>query len=346
MARLMSLPRRVVVLILVLIGLAVPAVIMAQDVLTMDNEEQKDWLTSFVQDRLSTPERQIRLSNIDGALGSDVSIREITISDAEGVWLRVNNARLNWNQAALFAGRLEVRSLAADSIEYIRNAVPVEGAVDLPAPEAGSFQVPELPVAVIIDELSIPSVTFGANVFGLGSEISLAGAMTLDGGNLDANLDIVRLDGPGGTLDLDVAFRNADDTIELGLALVEPENGVIANLLNIENRIVVAGQWPDGAVRRGHGQPAGQRHCRGCRSAGAAGDIDRGALSSLLRGRDGAERQCAAPCRRRAVYHRIAADRRAIVARSGGRDDWRSMPSSPTRRAGRWCCQYQGAQRG
>lgn len=239
MARLMSLPRRVAVLILVLIGLAVPAVIVAQDVLTMDNEEQKDWLTSFVQDRLSTPERQIRLSNIDGALGSDVSIREITISDAEGVWLRVNNARLNWNQAALFAGRLEVRSLAADSIEYIRNAVPVEGAVDLPAPEAGSFQVPELPVAVIMDELSIPSVTFGANVFGLGSEISLAGAMTLDGGNLDANLDIVRLDGPGGTLDLDVAFRNADDTIELGLALVEPENGVIANLLNIENRPAV-----------------------------------------------------------------------------------------------------------
>ena len=239
MARLLSLPRRFVVLVLVLIGLAVPAALVAQDVLTMDNEEQKDWLTSFVQDRLSTPERQIRLSNIDGALGSDVSIRQITISDAEGVWLRVNNARLNWNQAALFTGRLEVRSLAADSIEYIRNAVPVEGAADLPPPEAGSFQVPELPVAVIIDELSVPSVTFGANVFGLGSEISLAGAMTLDGGNLDAVIDIVRLDGPGGTLDLDVAFRNADDTIDLGLALVEPENGVIANLLNIENRPAV-----------------------------------------------------------------------------------------------------------
>ncbi|QDZ11245.1 translocation/assembly module TamB [Devosia ginsengisoli] len=241
MARLMSLPRRFVVLILVLLGLglAVPAVIVAQDVLTMGNEEQKDWLTSFVQDRLSTPERQIRLSNIEGALGSDVAIREITISDAEGVWLRVNNARLNWNQAALFTGRLEVRSLAADSIEYIRNAVPVEGAVDLPSPEAGGFQVPELPVAVILEQLSVPKVTFGAGVFGLGSEISLDGAMTLDGGSLDANLAIVRLDGPGGTLDLDVVFRNDDDSIELGLALVEPENGVIANLLNIENRPAV-----------------------------------------------------------------------------------------------------------
>jgi translocation and assembly module TamB len=98
---------------------AVPVALVAQD---MNNEEQKDWLTSFVEGQLSTPERQIRLSNIDGILGSDVSIRQITISDAEGVWLRVNNASLNWNQAALFTGRLDVRSLRADSIEYIRYA--------------------------------------------------------------------------------------------------------------------------------------------------------------------------------------------------------------------------------
>src|ERR1041384_5364387 len=128
-----------------LLCLASAPVAMAQGAAPVpaDNEEQKDFLTNFVQDRLSTPERQIRLSNIDGVLGSDVSVREITISDAEGVWLRVNNATLSWNQAALFLGRLEVRSLKADSIEYIHNAVPVEGAVDLPPPEAGSLAIPE-----------------------------------------------------------------------------------------------------------------------------------------------------------------------------------------------------------
>ncbi len=218
-----------------LILLAVPAALVAQDVLSMDNEEQKDWLTSFVQDRLSTPERQIRLSNIDGALGSDVSVREITISDQEGVWLRVNNASLNWNQAALLGGRLEVRALRADSIEYLRNAIPAEG-VDLPPPEAGSLQIPEFPVAIQLDQLSVPSVTFGESVFGLGSEISLNGALTLEGGNLDTNLDIIRLDGPGGTLDLDVAYRRDGNTIDLGLNLTEPANGVMANLLNIEGR--------------------------------------------------------------------------------------------------------------
>jgi len=225
--------RRLFVAALLLVPAAVPVALVAQD---MSNEEQKDFLTNFVQDRLSTPERQIRLSNIEGALGSDVSIREITISDAEGVWLRVNNASLNWNQAALFGGRLEVNALRADSIEYIRNAIPVEGSVDLPPPEAGTLEIPEFPVAIQIGELAVPSVRFGEGVFGLGSEISLAGSMTLDGGNLDAALDIVRLDGPGGTLDLRAVYRQEDNTIELGLSLVEPPNGVLANLLNIEGR--------------------------------------------------------------------------------------------------------------
>jgi translocation and assembly module TamB len=235
--------RRVLLGALLLGSAAVPVTLVAQD---MNNEEQKDFLTNFVQDRLSTPERQIRLSNIDGVLGSDVSIREITISDAEGVWLRVNNASLNWNQAALFLGRLEVNSLTAESIEYVRNAIPVEGAVDLPAPEAGGFEVPEFPVAIQIGELSIPSVTFGEGVFGLGSAISLDGSMRLEGGNLDALLDIVRLDGPGGTLDLDVTYSNETSQIDLGLDLVEPPNGVLANLLNIEGRpaveLTLAGQ--------------------------------------------------------------------------------------------------------
>lgn len=244
--------RRVLVILLLLVGLGVPATLLAQDVLSMSEEQQKDWLTSFVQDQLSTPERQIRLSNIDGALGSDVSVREITISDAEGVWLRVNNAQLNWNQGALFLGRLEVRTLSADSIEYIRNAVPNDD-LDLPPAEAGSFTVPEFPVAIQLDQLSVPKVSFGEGVFGLGSEVSVDGAFSLDGGNLNTNLDIVRLDGPGGTLNLDLAYTRGDNSIDLGLALVEPADGVLANLLNIENRpavtLTLAGTGPVSDLR-------------------------------------------------------------------------------------------------
>jgi translocation and assembly module TamB len=245
----MTVSRRLALLLLVVLGLAVaaPAVIVGQDVMTMNPEEQKDWLTSFVQDRLSTPERQIRLSNIDGALGSNIAIREITISDADGVWLRVNNAQLNWNQSALFLGRLEVKSLTADSIDFIRNAKPAEG-VDLPPAEAGTLSIPEFPVAIILEQLSVPKVTFGEGVFGLGSAISLNGALTLEGGNLTSKLDVVRLDGPGGTLAVMANYTKAYNVIDLGLTLTEPPNGVMANLLNIEGRpaveLAIAGKGP------------------------------------------------------------------------------------------------------
>jgi translocation and assembly module TamB len=231
-------------------AIGVPAALFAQD---NSDEAQKDWLTGFVEGQLSTPERQIRLSNIDGALGSDVSIREITIADQEGVWLRVNNASLNWSQAALLTGRLQVNSLKADSIEYIRNAIPAEGAVDLPSPEASSFSVPEFPVAIDLGELSVPKVTFGAGVFGLGSEVSLAGNLKLEGGNLNTALDIVRLDGPGGALNLDVAYVHETNEIDLKLDLSEPENGVLANLLNVEGRpamqLTLAGKGPVADLR-------------------------------------------------------------------------------------------------
>ena len=66
--------------LLALVVAAAPAVAQ-QDVLAMSNEEQKDCLTNFVQDRLSTPERQIRLSNIDGV----GSVEEITARALEAL---------------------------------------------------------------------------------------------------------------------------------------------------------------------------------------------------------------------------------------------------------------------
>jgi translocation and assembly module TamB len=218
-------------------GLAVALPLVAQD--QMSPEQQKDWLVQFVEGQLSTPERQIRLSNIDGALSSQASIREVTISDNEGVWLRINNAAIDWDQGALFTGRLMVRQLSADSIEYIRNAVP-SGDINLPPPEATPLAVPEFPVAIQLDKLDVPKVTFGDGVFGLGSEISLAGSLKLEGGSLTSALDITRLDGPGGRLEVSVGYTNGDNLVDVAVTLTEPPDGIVANLLNIEGKPEIA----------------------------------------------------------------------------------------------------------
>jgi translocation and assembly module TamB len=229
--------RRLVAIAVVGGGFAVAVPLLAQD--QMSPEQQKDWFVQFVEGQLSTPDRQIRLSNIDGALSSQASIREVTISDQEGVWLRIENAAIDWDQGALFTGRLLVHELKADSIEYIRNAVP-SGDVSLPPPEATPLEVPEFPVAIQLDQLSVPKVTFGDGVFGLGSEISLGGSLKLEGGSLTSALDITRLDGPGGKLSANVGYTKGDNTVDVAVTLTEPPDGIVANLLNIEGKPEIA----------------------------------------------------------------------------------------------------------
>lgn len=211
------------------IGLAVPLIAQESD------EAQKSGFLKFVEDRLSTPERQISINGLDGALSSDVKIEEITISDAEGVWLRVEAAELNWDQGALITGRLQINSLKAARIDYIRPSIPV-GGIRPPNPEATELNVPELPVAVFLEALSVPRVTFGASVFGLAAEVGVEGRLVLEGGSLDTNLSIARLDGPGGSLEAAVVYTKADNMLDLDLRLSEPQNGLLANFLELEGR--------------------------------------------------------------------------------------------------------------
>ena len=197
-------------------------------------EEERGLFMSFVEDKLSAPNRQIRIQNIQGVLSSNARIGLITVADNEGVWLRIENASIVWSRTALvLSQRLQIDTLSAERIEVLRQPIPDE---TLPAPEATGFQVPELPIAINLDALDVPFIKFGPTVFGLESELSVAGRIRLEGGSLDTALDITRLDGPGGKFDLVAAYANETQLLDLDLSLSEPQDGVVANLLNIEGR--------------------------------------------------------------------------------------------------------------
>lgn len=200
-------------------------------------EEERSWLLNYVEEQLSTPNRQIRISDIQGVLSSNATIGEITIADRQGVWLRITNAQIVWTRSRLLLGSLDVNRLAAERIDVLRKPLPEEG---LPSPESGGFSVPELPLSVRLGELSVPLVAFGEDVFGLASQVSVAGRLTLEGGALDTALQITRLDGPGGRLDFAANYANETQVLALDLTVDEPQDGVIANLLGIEGRPPIA----------------------------------------------------------------------------------------------------------
>ncbi|MBO6723948.1 MAG: translocation/assembly module TamB domain-containing protein [Roseitalea sp.] len=221
---------RIAALFCLLLGAVVTSAL-AQDA----EERERSGFIRFVEEQISAPNMQIRLIGIEGSLSSDVSLERITISDDDGIWLAIEEPRLVWQRAALLRGRLVIDELSAASLDFLRPPLPDDS---LPDPEAGGFSVPQLPVSVRIAELSLPRAAFGETVFGLQSVLSLAGSLSIDGAEMAADLDIDRLDGPGGSLDLDLTLQ--DETLDLQAALREPADGVVANLLNLQGRPPVA----------------------------------------------------------------------------------------------------------
>src|SRR5690606_5079739 len=172
-------------------------------------EEERGLFLSFIEDNLSAPNRQIRIQNIQGVLSSNARIGLITVADDQGVWLRIENASIVWSRSALvFSQRLQIDTLSADRIEMVRRPTQDES---LPSPEASGFSVPELPIAINLDQLEAPSIQFGTGVFGLESELAITGRINLADGSLDTDLDITRLDGPGGQFRLVAAYANATE---------------------------------------------------------------------------------------------------------------------------------------
>ena len=72
----------------------------------------------------------------------------------------------------------------------------------------------------------MPKISFGEQVFGLGSSIALDGQVKLAGGSLDASLGIKRLDGPGGALDLSAKYDKDSTRLDLDLGIDEPRGGI------------------------------------------------------------------------------------------------------------------------
>ena len=95
-------------LILPLLLLPVPALAQSQA------EEDRGFLTAFLEDNLSDAGRTVTITGFEGALSSRATIRELTIADAQGVWLTLRGVVFDWNRSALFAGEVAVDELSAE----------------------------------------------------------------------------------------------------------------------------------------------------------------------------------------------------------------------------------------
>lgn len=218
---------------LALTGFALVATLFVGIIVVFSQDNERSALIEYVEEQISSPSYQIRLNGIEGSLSSDVSLQSITIADEQGVWLEITKPRLIWTRSALITGRLVVDTLEAEHIDFIRKPLPEEATR---SPESSAFQIPELPVAIVLQKLDLPLVEFGQDVFDLAAKASVEGSFVLDEGSVDLDLLINRTDETQGELKAIVKYDGPAKSLALDINLKEPENGILASALGLPGK--------------------------------------------------------------------------------------------------------------
>jgi translocation and assembly module TamB len=204
-------------------------------------ERDVGFLVGFLEEQLSSAGREVRIDGFSGALRARATIERLTIADAQGDWLIIEDAELDWNRAAVLRGDIQISALTAQRIEVLRR--PQTNANALPEAAAAPFALPDLPVAIAIETVASPLLRLGANVIAKGQpalDLSLDGRATLADGSGAFDLNITKLSGPVGAFTASIFYRRDSQTLGIDLDLQEAPNGVLAALLGLPGTPSVA----------------------------------------------------------------------------------------------------------
>ena len=214
---------------LVVTGLAV--LVSSGALPTRADEGDKSVLGGLLSRALSTPSSRVAIGAVDGALSSDATIRDVAVSDRDGVWLKLDRARIVWRRLALLSGRLEVDSLEIGRIDVLRRPIP--GPTPPEAKPDGKL-LPDLPVKVEIKGFKLAELVLGEPVAGQPARLSAEGRARLGAASegLDLQARAQRLDAAGRFL-LSLVYVPTGDRLELKANLIEPAGGLLSKAVNI-----------------------------------------------------------------------------------------------------------------
>ena len=169
-------------------------------------------------------ELEIQAEGVEDAEDGATDIVGLTVSDADGVWLKVGRISLRWNASRIVRGEMEISRLAASDVEVLRapasSAVDVEVKPDSELAETDDdpFDWPRSPITTRIDELSATRVSIAANIIAAQSvSLDLTGSLRDEGDEQSAKFLITRTDDVSGRIVLDFLRDFAANRLDLTL---------------------------------------------------------------------------------------------------------------------------------
>jgi translocation and assembly module TamB len=194
--------------------------------------KDQSYFENLLQDVLSSPSMDVTITGLTGTLSSKGRVERIEISDSLGKWLVIEDAEIDWTRSALLRKRVEIQTLTANKIIMYRTPKGDNSDVQF---EASEFNVPELPVAVGIDNITANKVILRPPVLGRSAEFTLKGGFSYANGNLNGDMNASFTD-DSGAFQIKTNYDTTEKTIDLDLQVREQANGLIVNLLDIPEK--------------------------------------------------------------------------------------------------------------
>jgi translocation and assembly module TamB len=186
-------------------------------------------LAAQLERALAGPGTRVEAIRLEGLIPFDLRLARLTLADAEGVWLELEELRLSWSPAALLQARLEIDEVRAERLELARlPAAAPEEVEDEP------FRLPELPERlppVVLERLAVDRIELGPAVLGEPATFTLSGQLAAgdDGRSAVLALAAERLDEPTARASLDARLDLDPAALELALS-AEDAGGLLAGV--------------------------------------------------------------------------------------------------------------------
>ena len=175
----------------------------------------------------------LTIEGLQGPLPGRPGFARLTMADADGVWLEVEDARLAWDPRALLRRELRIDALTARRVALHR-LPPSEPPAQPEPPGPLIPQLPQLPLSLRLDRLEVGRIELAEPVAGVGLALRLAGHAQLDAEGLSLDLDS-GLDG-GTTLTARIALTPKAGRLAAQIALRGEAGGPLSRLAGLGDR--------------------------------------------------------------------------------------------------------------
>ena len=162
----------------------------------------------------------VQLSGLAGAFPSHLTLEELRLSDADGVWLTARKIQLDWTPWDYLEGRLQIERLHVVSVDMQR--LPRSSST---APRSGEVSIPRIDVAAA----AFDRVDLGAELAGMPAALTANGSAHLRSvSDMQFDASARRIDGDG-RYELHLHFDKT--RMDAALKLHEPASGPLENIL-------------------------------------------------------------------------------------------------------------------